>query len=196
MDVPCGPASHPTDVPFTGQPGARCPAGLAAQRSQSAARAVPLGQLLPLEPIDSQDTAPAPRDAVGASAQQGRTVPGHPNKDVRGLKKSPCCPRPPKAAGLHPEHHPGSLSLAPQAATPLCHPHWHRQLLLGTLMWGANTTAPLVPTTAVPAWDSRATGGHHWPMGRVPAWHKPSVQLAEGAGPVPQGLPPLSCRCL
>lgn len=158
-------------------------AGSPHRHAQSAARAVPLGQLPPSEPIDSQDTALAHWDAVGASAQQGRTVPGHPNGDVRGLKKSLSCPRPPKAAGHHPEHHPGSLTLAPHCATHTV--PWHC----------ANTAAPSLPTTALPGWDSRASGGHCWPMGRVPAWHQPSVQLAQGAGLVPQGLPLLSCRC-
>lgn len=82
-------------------------AGSPHRHSQSSARAELPGQLLSSEPIDSQDTALAHWGAVGASVQQGRTVPGHPNGDVRGLKKSLHCPRPPKAKG-----NPLSITLA------------------------------------------------------------------------------------
>lgn len=94
------------------------------------------------------------------------------------LKKVPSPPRPHRGAWLHPEHHPGSLTLV-------------LPLMQEAGCWGH----PDAPHHAL-AWLRQRipVGAHPNPW----AWQWFRARLAEGAGggPALQGLSLLSCRCL
>lgn len=103
-------------------------------------------------------------------------------------QKAPALPKTPQAAGLHPEHHPGLLTLAPTGCLGHCATHampWHRWC--GRLGAGDAHAGCECPSPARCSPPCNRLAGTAEPRGGTSQAHGPDSCLAAAQGPAGRG---------